>query len=368
MRTSLGWSGERRGFTLILIVLMMTIFFGCAAFAIDAALMYSYRGQLQRTADATALAGSIALATGAGTGSADTAVHYAALNNVGTSTTSLANGDVVPGTWTQGGGFVATGSWTSGDPFAVKTTTRYGGNYVFARLFGFNTKNLTATAVAVRGSVGTAGCVRPWAVSYQSLLDQLGTRQTITHELTAAEVDQLRTATTADEITMNSEGSDGAPHQARAVRLGPGEYASTPYDGSPNSPSANEYRDEISQACSLLDATIGARGVSVDDWLEPTSGQMKGPTGQGINNLLCSTSPCQTAVMVNAAIWDTYGNSPHGFCSGCYHVKYMGVFYVTGYDGPPNNRVRGYFSSVGNTAGGGFVAKPGPITKNALVQ
>ena len=73
-------------------------------------------------------------------GSAHTAVHYAALNTVGVSTTSLANGDVVPGTWTPGGGFVATGSWTSGGPFAVKTTTRYGGSYLFARMFGFNSK------------------------------------------------------------------------------------------------------------------------------------------------------------------------------------------------------------------------------------
>src|SRR5258708_2148844 len=117
LQTSLNWSGERRGFTLVLLVLMLTVLFGCAALAVDAALMYSYRGQLARTADATALAGTIALADGAGAGSADTAVHYAAINRVGASTTSLANGDVVPGIWTQGGGFVATASWTSGSPF-----------------------------------------------------------------------------------------------------------------------------------------------------------------------------------------------------------------------------------------------------------
>ena len=200
------------------------------------------------------------------------------------------------------------------------------------------------------------------------LLDQLGTGQTVTHDLTPAEVNQLRTATISNQIMMNSEGTDGAPHQARAVRLGPGEYGTAPYDGAPNSPSASVYRTEISESCSALDARIGTRGVSVDDWLEPTSGQMKGPTGQGIDDLLCSTSPCQTAVIVNAAIWDTYGNSSQGFCSGCYHVKYMGVFYITGYNGPPNNQVMGYFSSIGNPAGSGFVAKPGPIPKNALVQ
>src|SRR4051812_28965347 len=103
LRSSIGWCGERRGFALVLMVLMMTIFMGCAALAVDAALMYNYRGQLQRTADATALAGTIALADGAGSGSVDTALHYAALNAVGASTTTLASGDVQPGTWTTGG-------------------------------------------------------------------------------------------------------------------------------------------------------------------------------------------------------------------------------------------------------------------------
>ena len=50
---------------------------------------------------------------------------------------------------------------------------------------------------------------------------------------------------------------------------------------------------------------------------------------------------------VNVAIWDTYGPSTHGLCA-CFHVKIHGaIFYVTGYDGPRNNKITGYFSSVG---------------------
>jgi hypothetical protein len=126
-----------------------------------------------------------------------------------------------------------------------------------------------------------------------------------------------------------------------------------------------------------LDGLIGSRGVSVDDWLAPTSGQQTGPTEQGINLLLCgsnSTCPVGTApVRVNVAIWDTYGASTRGICSGgtsssCFHIKYMGVFYVTGYDGAHgNNNIMGYFSAIG-TDGGGFVPKPGPVIKNALVE
>lgn len=358
---------NRRGFTLILMMFLIVVLMACAAMAVDASLMYAYRGQLTRTADATALAGVIALGNGAGVGSVDTARHYAFLNPVGTNTATLANADVEPGTW-NGTTFTPTSSdWTTGNPFAVRTTTRYTGLYSpFARYFGFNSKNLTATAVAVRGSVATETCVRPWAVSYQSLLDQLGGALPITHDLTAADVAQLHNATVANNITMNATGTDGAPRQSRAIQLGPGEYATAQFNGSPNGPSAAVYRAMISEPCASLDARIGSRGVSVDDWLVPTNGQMKGPTGQGIDDLLCGTGTCLPAVRVNVAIWDTYGNSPHGYCSSCFHVKYMGVFYVTGWNGPPNNQVTGYFSSLGTDATG-FVAKPGPITKNALV-
>jgi Flp pilus assembly protein TadG len=368
----LGWSDERQGFTLAVMVLVLTVLMGCAALAVDAALMYSYRGQLQRTADATALAGAVALGGGAGAASADTAIHYAALNTVGTSTTTLSNGDVVPGTWTQGGGFVATGSWTSGGPFAVKTTTRYGGTYVFARLFGFTSKSLTASAVAVRGSVGSIGCVRPWAVPYQDLLDKLGGGFSATsHDLTAAEVTQLAAMTLSDTVELNQSGTDGAPHQMRAIRIPPQEYAASPYAGSPSNPSASVYRSEISEDCATLNGRLNNRPISVDDWLVGASGQMTGPTEQGVNQLLCgdtNTCPAGTPpVMVNVAIWDRYGASPHGLCTGCYHVKYMGVFYVTGYN-HSGNSVKGYFSGLIDAAAGGFVAKPGPISKNALVE
>ena len=48
---------NRRGFTLVVMMLMMTVFIGSAAFATDFAKMYLIRGQLQAAADAGALAG-----------------------------------------------------------------------------------------------------------------------------------------------------------------------------------------------------------------------------------------------------------------------------------------------------------------------
>ena len=47
------------------------------------------------------------------------------------------------------------------------------GTYNFGRFFGFNTRVLYDTAVAIRGSVNTSTCIRPWAIPYQALLDVL---------------------------------------------------------------------------------------------------------------------------------------------------------------------------------------------------
>jgi len=353
-------------------VCMLSVLMGVAALTVDYSLMQSYRTQLRRAADAAALAGAVGVAMALGVQARDSAVIYASRNPVGGSTATLAAADVHVGKWVGGAWQETTtpDDWTDPAANAVKVTTRFTGTYTFARLSGFTTKNLTGFAVAVHGSVGKLGCVRPWAVPYQSLLDQLGTGQTVTHELTTADVEQLRNATSLNSLELNQAGTDGAPHQARAVRMGPTEYGVAPYAGSPNSPNANDYRDEVGDPCATLDPLIGPRGVSVDDWLEATNGQMTGPTEQGVNVLLCGNQagnpPCQAQVKVNVAIWDTYGPSTHGFCGACYHVKYMGIFYVTGYN-HSGNSIRGYFSSLTDNTGG-FVAKIGPVQRNALVQ
>ena len=84
----------------------------------------------------------VALGNGAAAGPLDTALHYAALNTVGTIRNDLGDRRRHPRHVDVGGGFVATSSdWTTGNPYAVKTTTRYTLRYIFARFFGFTTKN-----------------------------------------------------------------------------------------------------------------------------------------------------------------------------------------------------------------------------------
>ena len=62
-----------------------------------------------------------------------------------------------------------------------------------------------------------------------------------------------------------------------------------------------------------------------------------------------------------------HGNGPADDCTGCFHVKYVGVFYVTGYN-HSGNSINGYFGGLTTAASSGFTPKPGPISKNAPVQ
>lgn len=361
---------NRDGFTLILTVFFLTVLLGSASLAVDMSSMYLLRAQLQSAADAAALAGAVGLANGEANAAQSSVTTFNRANKVGDSTNTLST--MTAGTWD---GTFHAGNWTDASANTVQVTVQYPGAYMFARAFGKTTQMLHATAIAVAGSVGTSHCVRPWAVPYRDLLDHINSSFPITHDLTAAEVSSLRNATLADTLELNQSGTDGAPHQMRSVSFPPLEFASSPYQGNPNSPSANTYRDEISESCTALTSDIGSRGVSVGDYLQGASGQMTGPTEQGVNQLLCgsnSTCPAGTAAkQINVAIWDTFGASPHGYCSAtgnsaCYHVKYVGIFYVTGYN-HSGNSVKGYFSAVGDPTGG-FSPKIGPIQKTALVK
>jgi len=362
---------NRDGFTLVLTVFFFTVLMGVAALALDLGSMYLFRAQLQSAADASALAGAVGLGKGEGTAAQSAVTAHNHLNKVGDSTNTLAT--MTAGTWD---GTFHAGNWTDAGANAVRVTVQYPGAYVFGRIFGKTTQMLHATAVAVHGSANISKCVRPWAVSYRDLLDHLDPTLPISHNLTLAEVTTLSNAGLSDTVELNQSGTDGAPHQMRAISFPPQEYASSPYEGAPDPPSANVYKSEISEDCTTLAARIGSRGVGAGDYLVGASGQMTGPTEQGVNQLLCnsnSTCPAGTpAKQVRVALWDTFGASPHGFCAAtgnnaCYHVKYIGVFYVTGYN-HSGNSVKGYFSSVGDPSASGFTTSSAPIQKNALVQ
>jgi len=374
---------NRRGMTLILMAFMLTAMIGISAFAVDFGRMYLFRNELHSAADAAALAGMFRENQSHNTDARDTAVAYGTNAPLAGGAVGLASSDVIPGSWTPAGGFVPDPGldWTSANVDAVQVTTRYTGPFIFGRFFGVPSHNVSATAVAVRGSATGATCARPWAVPYQLLLNALATYygggpyDGTTYNLTATDVSHLATMTSANPVSLKiGDNSAGVTNgNFYGVELPPIVYANgtagNPWSG------GNTYRDGIGGTCAQITAAMAAQGegptISDGDWLAPENGNMKGPTKQGLQDLCGLTGSnytCPTPVRVTVGMWDIAGNAPgqSAGCGGkCFHIKYMGVFYVTGYD-TGTDAVTGYFSTM--AASGGFTTSPGPITTIALVK
>jgi Flp pilus assembly protein TadG len=163
---------RRRGSIAPLVAILLTLFLGLVAFAVDLAWMVQTRADLQNAADAAALAGAGQLMNGfvqynlpgqtqQGTivtnsqSSATTyATNFAGYNAAGgVSSLTLNSSDVVFGTTDASGNFTASGSGSS-FPNTVQVTMRRDGSangplsLFFAPLFGVKSTNLTATARA----------------------------------------------------------------------------------------------------------------------------------------------------------------------------------------------------------------------------
>jgi hypothetical protein len=264
---------------------------------------------------------------------------------------------------------------------AVQVVSRNTVDFTFGRIFGFTTRQVFAEAVAAWGSANSATCVRPWAIPYQELLDRLyppaGTQSATSYELTTSDIQRIKAMTyeTAPETLKVStdNGTYTSQSQFYAVNLPPKEYADGTFPATSPLTGANPYRsEEAAQTCGALAAYYASQGVDprvgVGDWLSPQTGNMQGPTHQGISGQgqtpgICGTSDtCATPIKVIAALWDRYGASPGAACgsstnNGCYHVKYMAEFTLIGYD-QSSKAILGFFNTMSIPAdgGGGFTA------------
>ncbi|HEY6830259.1 MAG TPA: hypothetical protein VI259_25575, partial [Gemmatimonadaceae bacterium] len=282
----------------------------------------------------------------------------------------------------------AIGNTSAGNPRdAVRIVVRDTVQWTFGRFMGWDKRVLSAEAIGVWGSVTSSSCVRPWTIPYQQLLDQLypppytvaSPRKDPSYSMSLDDIARLSAmtyATNPETLKVSSNNGYTANGQFYAVNLPPGEYA----DGTaPPSQltGANPYRDEESAAtCAALAqyyATQGINGnVGIGDWLNPQTGNMQGPTqqgisGQGQNPGLCGTSnTCDPEIKVVAAFWDTYGDAPGGHCNSCYHVKYLGEFTLKGYD-PVSKGILGYFNTMTLPAGGYTGFTPG-ATSSVIVK
>ena len=375
---------NRRGMTLVLMAFMLTVLIGSAAFAVDFGRMYLYRTQLATAADAGALAGAwhvLKKSTPLQDSAVAAAKHYASLHLVGPDTIKLDDADVIPGNWDLATKTFSSRDWTASDLDAIKvvTRTRTGAtqNYTFGRVLGMNSHTVRDTAIAVMGYVGVTSCVRPIALPYQSLLNQLyppladgtPTQTVLTHPaLTQTDVTNLRNAGLADTVSLKL-GSDSQQGNFYIVNMGPYAHADqVALSPSPNFGGNNIFADRFGGGCANSPWEIGP-----GDWLQGKTGDADGPTRAGYGEL-CGVNvggngsfPCPTQDSIKVAVWGTEND---GVCSPrCFQVMFVVIFVVVDFakiaGSNPYEGVVGYFAAMPSS--GSFTNVPTPIQKIGLV-
>lgn len=350
---------SRKGATLVMVAIMVTALIGFLGVTIDISRMYVMRAQLQTTADASAIAAVVEVKNKRPTNATALALQYAAQNLVEQTSATVNAADVEPGMWNFAtNSFTLLASWTDPAVAAVRVTARYPGAYTFARVFGGTGQIVSARAVGAIGYVSTTDCLRPWAVSYQSMLDALyppAGSKSITYNLTPQDIQTLSgMSSPANQITL----LNGTTNQ-----LTPGNIAQVVVGNPWNGNAA--YKNAI-QGCANME--IGPGTI-----LNGDPGAGSGQTAAALQNL-CGVKgnpknfTCPAGTKVKLAIWDQ--NNGASGANLTVRVKYVGVFVITRFasgSGTAADQIIGYFSTMASN--GAFSTNPGPTTGSiALVQ
>ena len=223
-----------KGAIAIIFALMLAVIIGIASFAIDAGSLYETRRSVQTVADAAALAGVQELPENPNL-AIQKAIEYAALNNL-----TITSSDV---TISQ--------TYVNNDTINVTAINPDAPLYL-AGIFGRDSATVNANASAVIGSPSLVNGVVPWGFEENNY-------------------------TPGEEYVLKC-GSPPAP--------GPGNFGALAIDGQ----GANIYRSTIMNGATTP--------LSKEMWVDPSPGNMTGPTNQGTDNRIYN--------QVNQ-IFDTFG-------------------------------------------------------------
>ncbi len=139
---------EESGATLVLVAIGMTVFMGITALVTDVGIIYLEKAKLANAMDAATLAGIQEL-PGSPTAARNVVNQYAALNGVDPSALVVTIGSDNKSLTVQGNGSV---------------------NLLFAKVLGYNTKQVTASAKATVGALKSATGAVPFSIQDQTLV------------------------------------------------------------------------------------------------------------------------------------------------------------------------------------------------------
>jgi len=265
---------QPKGAVIVVVAIMLVVLLGCAALAVDIGYLYVARAELQRTADAAALAGAQALARGSDTPFGEYlypediyyhAESYAYFNQVANQGVILnRNTDITIGYLADPHDPIATLQIVSLDQCnAVEVTARRtassGGEIplFFAPLWGINSSPLKASAVAVLDDrfyayaprpIGGVGAI-PLAINEQLWNDQIvagnGEDQYSFDSVTdsvSTSMDGVPEVKLFPTKVDPSTGEEGAGNFG-VIHIGPGSGTSTIVDQITNGISADDFTD-----------------------------------------------------------------------------------------------------------------------------
>lgn len=154
-------SSRRRGTAVVVTAVSLTVLLGFAALAIDVGYMFAVRADLQKTADASALAGATQIADR--TNVVRTAQSYAAFNYPGLGTI-VSEPDVVLGSWRLDSGLFLEATVPTNALRVIARRSEANDNPVelfFANILGVPRADIQASAVAL---IGGARCAGIWGL------------------------------------------------------------------------------------------------------------------------------------------------------------------------------------------------------------
>lgn len=347
---------------MVIVALIMIVILGFAALTIDVSELFAYRNELQRSADAAALAGALELTKPTYGNAPAVVTNYA---NTNTIEGQLPTVDAIEyGLW-DGANFTATCNATTGgcdDPATVAAAaairvTLSGGPLgpIFAEFLGQATgpNSIKVSAVAIATpAVPQHDCIKPFAVRYSSLIAILDTAE---GNPTLFPLDSFRTLTPVDLDTLRSIGSTLLP-QCLTVHVGDpcglpitGTYSPAqvyPPTGGESVPT------QVAEACATTNAI--APGDALDT-ASLTFGFDTAATYNAIENQWCpvygplgGATPC----MMKLALWQgtaipgtlaTDGTTcgAVGSATSCAVIRSIVPYIITNVN-PTNAEIQGY--------------------------
>ncbi len=308
-RAWLGKLGGEDGQVLVLFVAGLTAFCGLVAMAIDVGQLVYMKSELQKTADAAAFAGAQDLPSSSE--ATEVANAYVGVNTSGATAAVQISGTYNPND-------------------TIRVTAQREVKFTFLRVIGIESADVEATAVARVGTYNGGSGIVPWGLVASENKDFLG-----------------------NSCFAGFDGDMPTFHQNQMCILkygagsnAGGDFGALALDGT----GASNYRDDI--------ANGSTKKFHKGQKVEPQTGNMQGPTGQGIDDRLDEPAPASCPGYDRDDVLKTV-NGQTSILPGCEgHPRIVIIPVVDKIDNPQKSTILGfaYMFLHGEAGNGGQTA------------